>query len=45
MLKAIVMDFDGVIIDTESEWYYIYRDWLKKDYGYDLKSEDYLVCV
>ncbi len=45
MLKAIVMDFDGVIIDTESEWYYIYRDWLKEDYDYDLKIKDYLVCV
>ncbi len=45
MLKAIVFDFDGVIVDTESEWYYIYRDWLKKDYNYDLKIEDYLVCV
>lgn len=45
MLKAIVLDFDGVIIDTESEWYYIYRDWLKRDYDYDLKIEDYQVCV
>lgn len=45
MLKAIVFDFDGVIIDTESEWYYIYRDWLKKDYNYDLKIEDYQICV
>lgn len=45
MLKAIVLDFDGIIIDTESEWYYIYRDWLKNDYDYDLKMEDYQVCV
>ena len=37
MLKAIVLDFDGVIIDTESEWYDIYRDWLKSDYNYDLQ--------
>ena len=29
MLKAVVFDFDGVIVDTESEWYYIYRDWLR----------------
>lgn len=45
MLKAIVLDFDGVIIDTESEWYDIYRDWLKSDYNYDLQMEDYQVCV
>lgn len=45
MLKAIVFDFDGVIVDTESEWYYIYRDWLRQDYHYDLQLKDYLVCV
>lgn len=30
MLKALVFDFDGVIVDTETQWYYIYRDWLKR---------------
>lgn len=45
MLKAIVFDFDGVIVDTESEWYYIYRDWLKNTYDYELQIKDYLVCV
>ena len=24
MLKALVFDFDGVIVDTETQWYYIY---------------------
>lgn len=45
MLKALVFDFDGVIVDTEAEWYYIYKEWLKKTYDYDLKVNDYLVCV
>ena len=45
MLKALVFDFDGVIVDTETEWYYIYRDWLKQTYDYDLSIQDYLVCV
>ena len=45
MLKALVFDFDGVIIDTESVWFCIYRDWLKREYDYDLRIEDYLVCV
>lgn len=31
MLKALVFDFDGVIVDTEAEWYYIYKEWLKKN--------------
>lgn len=45
MLKALVFDFDGVIVDTERVWFDIYRDWLARDYGYDLKLADYLVCV
>ncbi|MFQ7539933.1 MAG: HAD family hydrolase, partial [Clostridium sp.] len=45
MLKALVFDFDGVIVDTETQWYYIYRDWLKRMYHYDLSIQDYLVCV
>lgn len=45
MLKALVFDFDGVIVDTEATWYYIYKDWLKERYDYDLKVQDYLVCV
>ena len=45
MLKALVFDFDGVIVDTETQWYYIYRDWLEKVYHYDLSIQDYLVCV
>lgn len=45
MLRALIFDFDGVIVDTESVWYDIYRSWLRRDYGYDLKVEDYVVCV
>lgn len=45
MLKALVFDFDGVIVDTEMEWYNLYKDWLKNNYNYDLKMSDYQVCV
>lgn len=45
MLKALIFDFDGVIVDTETQWYEIYRDWLKEEYNYDLNIRDYLVCV
>ena len=45
MLKALIFDFDGVIVDTETQWYEIYRDWLKEEYDYDLDIRDYLVCV
>ena len=45
MLKAVIFDFDGVIVDTETQWFEIYRDWLKASYQYDLDIRDYLVCV
>ncbi|MBS6679028.1 MAG: HAD-IA family hydrolase [Clostridiales bacterium] len=45
MLKALIFDFDGVIVDTETQWYEIYRNWLKTEYQYELDIKDYLVCV
>lgn len=30
MLKAIVMDFDGIVIDTEVVWYEILKNGLKR---------------
>lgn len=45
MLKALIFDFDGVIVDTESQWYCIYRDWLQHEYSYHLAIKDYLRCV
>ncbi|WP_243296584.1 HAD family hydrolase [Bacillus litorisediminis] len=35
-MKAVIFDFDGTIIDTESVWFEVYRDLLKKRYGYSL---------
>ena len=35
MIKAVVFDFDGLIIDTESVWYEVYREMLE-DRGVDL---------
>ncbi len=40
MIKALVFDFDGLIIDTESVWYDSYREVLL-EYGMDLKIEDF----
>ena len=45
MLKAIIMDFDGVIVDTEVAWYDIFQEWFQKNYQYDLSVEDFLICV
>jgi len=45
MLKAVIMDFDGVIVDTEVIWFEIFSEWLKKNCNYDLTIEEFLVCV
>lgn len=44
MIKAIVFDFDGTIIDTETPWYYAFRD-AYKEYGVELTLEQYSQCV
>lgn len=45
MLKAIIMDFDGVIVDTEVVWYSIFQEWFQKKYQYYLSIEEFLICV
>lgn len=44
MIKALVFDFDGTIIDTETPWYYAFRD-RYKSYGVELTLEQYSQCV
>ena len=45
MLKAVIMDFDGLIIDTEVVWYELYKDWFKKNKNYQLSVQEFLTCV
>ncbi|WP_214626274.1 HAD family hydrolase [Paenibacillus agaridevorans] len=44
MIKAIIFDFDGTIIDTETAWYYAFRD-AYKEHGVDLDVEQYSQCL
>lgn len=40
-MKAVIFDFDGTIMDTESMWYEVYCDVLQSNYHYSLKLEDF----
>lgn len=40
-MEAIIFDFDGTIMDTESLWYEVYRETLLAEYKYSLKIEDF----
>lgn len=44
MMKAIIFDFDGTIIDTETAWYMVFKDAYKK-YGVNLSLETYSGCL
>ncbi|HWL13370.1 MAG TPA: HAD family hydrolase [Ureibacillus sp.] len=44
MQKAIIFDFDGTIIDTETAWYITFRDAYKK-HGIHLTLEQYSQCL
>nr|WP_237691068.1 HAD family hydrolase [Paenibacillus caui] len=43
-IKAIIFDFDGTIIDTETAWYNAFRDAYKK-HGVELTLEQYSQCI
>ncbi len=45
MKKALIFDFDGLILDTEYCWYTVFTDWFKVNYQYDLTMSDFLLCV
>ncbi|WP_405156703.1 HAD family hydrolase [Paenibacillus sp. FSL K6-0108] len=38
MVKAFILDFDGLIVDTETPWFYAFRD-IYKEHGLELGME------
>ena len=44
MIKAIIFDFDGTIIDTETAWYVVFKN-AYQQYGVDLSLETYSQCL
>jgi putative hydrolase of the HAD superfamily len=45
MIKALIFDFDGLILDTETAWFESYREVLKEDHQFNLRIEDFVQCV
>jgi HAD superfamily hydrolase (TIGR01509 family) len=43
-IKALIFDFDGLILDTEGPVYNSWRELLLR-YGYDMSLEDWQVCI
>ncbi len=44
LIKAIIFDFDGTVIDTETVWYRAFREAFEA-YGVDLTVEMYAPCI
>jgi putative hydrolase of the HAD superfamily len=44
MIKALIFDFDGTIIDTETAWYVAFRE-AYKEHGVDLTLDQYSECI
>ncbi|WP_431027736.1 HAD family hydrolase [Lysinibacillus sp. LZ02] len=44
MMKAIIFDFDGTIIDTETAWYTVFKD-AYEQYGVELSLDTYSQCL
>ena len=44
LVKAIIFDFDGTIIDTETAWYTVFKD-AYASYGVALSLETYAKCL
>ncbi|WP_456279062.1 HAD family hydrolase [Bacillus sp. AK128] len=44
MIKAIVFDFDGLIVDTESVWFTVFKEAML-EYEYDLQLEEFAISI
>ncbi|MGC5326338.1 HAD family hydrolase [Brevibacillus sp. SYSU BS000544] len=45
MIKAIVFDFDGLIVDTENAWFEAFRDVFSEQFGMNVTLEEFAMCI
>ena len=44
-IKAVIFDFDGTIIDTETIWFEVYRELLQDKFSLELPLEEFAKCI
>lgn len=45
MVKAVIFDFDGLILDTETAWYDSFKEVLQSQFQFELPLEEFAKCV
>lgn len=45
MIRAVVFDFDGLLIDTEYAWFQAYLQIFQDEFGLELKLDEYACCI
>lgn len=45
MIKALVFDFDGLIVDTEFVWFEAFKEVIFEHYNKELTTEEFALCI